>query len=85
MQQPVMQKFAIRDERTHPSHPPLTNLQLELLKLYAITISEQELVEIKALLARYFADRLTSAVDKIWEARGLTATDMEQWLNDERQ
>lgn len=33
MQQPVMRQFAIRDEKTPPSHPPLTNLQLERLTL----------------------------------------------------
>ena len=83
MQQPET-RITIR-HNSQPPHPPLTNLQLELLKLYAITVSDEELEEIKSLLARYFAERLTSRVQRIWEAKGLTEADMEQWLNDERQ
>ena len=83
MQQPET-RITIR-HNSQQSHPPLTNLQLELLKLYAITVSDEELQEIKSLLARYFAERLTSRVHSIWEAKGLTEADMERWLNDERQ
>jgi hypothetical protein len=80
------QKISIhhQDERTL-NHTPLTNLQLELLKLYGLKLAEEELLDIKALLARYFADRLTRRVDQIWQDKGLTEADMEQWLNDEQQ
>lgn len=84
MQQPET-RITIRHSSQQQPHPPLTNVQLELLKLYAITVSDEELEEIKSLLAHYFAERLTNRVNTIWEAKGLTAVDMEQWLNDERQ
>ncbi len=64
---------------------PLTNLQLELLKLYSIPLSESELLEVKRVLAQHFANRLTRHVDNVWQEEGLTKNDMEQWLHDENQ
>lgn len=34
---------------------PLNNLQLKLLKLYANNVSAEQLLEIKLLLGKYFA------------------------------
>ncbi len=62
---------------------PLSNLQLELLKLYSIPLSESELLEVKQVLAQHFANRLTRHVDDIWQEKSLTKDDMEQWLHDE--
>ena len=59
---------------------PLTNLQLELLKLYAVRLSDEQLLEVKEVLARYFAERLTRHVDQLWDERNLSSNDMEQWL-----
>jgi hypothetical protein len=64
---------------------PLSNLQLELLKLYSVPLSESELLEVKQLLAKHFANRLTRHVDDIWQEKGLTKDDVEQWLHDENQ
>lgn len=60
----------------------LGNLQLELLKLYANGVSEENLLEIKWLLARYFAQKATEAMDKVWEEKGLTEQDMIDWTNE---
>lgn len=51
---------------------PFTNLQLELLKLYARKVSEQDLAEIKRILGQYFADKASSLADKVWEEKKLT-------------
>lgn len=67
------------------SQKPLTNLQLELLKLYALELTEEELTDLKNLLARHFADRLSKTVDHVWQQKGLTPENMDQWLNDENQ
>jgi len=64
---------------------PLTNLQLELLKLYSLRLNDRDLAEVKRVLARYFADRLDKHVDELWKEKGLTEDDMEQWLQDENQ
>jgi hypothetical protein len=36
---------------------PLSNLQLELLKLYSTNISETDLLEIKRFLGRFFMQK----------------------------
>jgi len=63
----------------------LSNLQLELLKLYSVPLSDNELLEVKQILAKHFADRLNKHIDEIWDKKGLSEGDMEQWLNDENQ
>ena len=63
----------------------LTNLQQELLKLYAQQVSETDLQNIRVLLGQYFADRLTSLADTAWERQGWSAQTMHDWLNDENQ
>ncbi len=60
----------------------LSNLQIELLKLYANNISEQQLLEVRLLLASYFAEKATEAMDKVWEEKKLTARDMINWTNE---
>lgn len=64
---------------------PLTNLQLEILKLFSFELSEAELLEIKRLLVKHFATRISQRTQEIWDNKGLTAQDMENWLNDENQ
>lgn len=67
---------------TTTPHQPLTNLQLELLKLYALNISEQQLCDIKLLIGNYFAEQATHAMDAFWDENTLTVADMEQWAID---
>ena len=47
----------------------MSNLQLELLRLYGNGVSDESLCEIKAILAKYFADIATDAMDKVWEEK----------------
>ena len=51
---------------------PFTNLQVELLKLYSMGVSDNDLVEIKKLLGQYFADKASDFADKIWDEKGLS-------------
>jgi hypothetical protein len=50
----------------------MSNLQLELLRLYGNGISEENLREIKKILAKYFADKATDAMDQVWDETDLT-------------
>lgn len=63
----------------------LTPLQLELLKAYAFEPTEEELLQVKALLGKIFADRLTARVDQAVQEKGITEDDLDHWLNDEDQ
>ena len=59
---------------------PFSNLQLELLKLYATNVPDADLLEIKRYLARFFMKKAISEADKIWEERGYTPELMSQIL-----
>ena len=60
----------------------LSNLQKELLKLYANDVSESTLLEIKQILAQYFADKATLAMDAFCEENNLKPEDMINWANE---
>ena len=45
----------------------LTNVQIELLKLFQYNLPEKQLAEIKNILAKYFAKTATAEMDKLWE------------------
>ncbi|HLP45509.1 MAG TPA: hypothetical protein VK469_06170 [Candidatus Kapabacteria bacterium] len=51
---------------------PLTNVQSELLKLFSTNLSQEALLDLKRLLARYFAQKAIKGADKIWEEKGLS-------------
>ncbi len=56
--------------------PPLSNLQLELLKLYADGISEDDLKAIQRLIARYFAEKASDEADETWEEKGYSVKEI---------
>ena len=60
----------------------MSNLQLELLRLYGNGVSEESLREIKTMLAKYFADKATDAMDQVWDEKGLTEQTMIDWANE---
>jgi hypothetical protein len=62
---------------------PLSNIQQELLKIYASDIDEADLIHIKRYLANYFAGKAIKEADKIWDEKGYTDETMKQWLNED--
>jgi hypothetical protein len=62
------------------SSQKLSTLQLELLKIYSFEPSEAELIELKNLLARFFAQRFTEKAAESAKARHITDTDLDKWL-----
>ncbi|WP_353572613.1 hypothetical protein [Candidatus Albibeggiatoa sp. nov. BB20] len=61
---------------------PLSNLQLELLKLFAHNVTEEQLQDIKEILAQYFAKQAIQEADRIWDEKDYTQDTMEQWLHE---
>jgi hypothetical protein len=49
---------------------PLSNLQRELLKLFAQNVAEEDLLAIRQLIARYFAEKAMDLADQAWEEQG---------------
>jgi len=64
---------------------PLSNAQVELLKLFSTKLSENELTELKELLANFYAQKSIQSADKVWEENKLTQNNMDSWLNDPAQ
>lgn len=60
----------------------LTNLQLEIVKLYSTEMERQDLLELKQVLANFFARKAIQEADQIWDEQNLTDDDMEEWLNE---
>jgi len=60
----------------------LTNLQLELLKLFKYELPDNQIQEIKTLLSKYFADKATDEMDKLWEENSWSDKTMEDWKNE---
>lgn len=59
--------------------PRLSNLQLELLKIFSFELSEEQLLEIRSVLAQYFANKLTTDIDQLFEEKGWNMDKIEEW------
>jgi hypothetical protein len=60
---------------------PLSNIQLELLKLYATGVSDDTLLELKELMSQFLMQKLREEAGKVWIEKGYTETDLSNWLN----
>jgi hypothetical protein len=58
----------------------ISNMQQELLKLYAANIAEADLLNIKRYLAKYFASKAIDEADRIWEEKNYSNETMNEWL-----
>jgi hypothetical protein len=59
---------------------PLSNIQLELLKLFSSDIKENDIKEIKRLIVKYLSNKLSNEADKVWEDNNWTNEDMDKFL-----
>ena len=62
-----------------PQPHTMSNLQLELLKLYARNIEEQDLLAIRHIIGLYFAEKATLAMDNFIAEKGLTPQQIANW------
>ncbi len=68
-----------------PQATKFTSLQLELLKIYSYSPTEEELLDIKDILAKYFSDKLLEKTSKWAIENNITDDDLDKWLEDENQ
>ncbi len=59
----------------------LTNLQLEILKVFNYELPDSQLLELKNLLAKYFAGQATNEMDRLWEENNWDDKTMDDWTN----
>lgn len=62
---------------------PLSNLQLELIKLFNYELSESDLLEVKRVLANHFANKASDEVDRLWDENKWSNKTMDTWLKSE--
>jgi hypothetical protein len=58
-------------------NPPLSNVQMELLKLYSTGIEDETLLELKRTIAKFFLDKMRCSADKIWDEKGYSDSQMQ--------
>ena len=63
------------------SSPYFSNAQLELLKLFSRNIPDNELLEIKQLIANYYAEKAIAGANAWWDANNWTDEDVNRMLN----
>jgi hypothetical protein len=61
--------------------PSLSNIQQELIKLYSFNLPENDLKNIKSLIANYFAQKAIEEADRIWEEKKYDNNLMQNWAN----
>ena len=60
----------------------ISNIQQELLKLYAADIAEADLLTIRRYLAKYFASKAIGEADRIWDEKNYNQDTMNKWLGE---
>jgi len=65
-----------------PVRQPLSNVQLELLKIFSTNLEEADLKELKDVLAQFYAKKSIDFANKSWNEKKLTNEDMDKWLGD---
>ena len=59
---------------------PLSNLQLELLKVYSAGVPDEWLIDIREMLARYMLQKARDEADKIWIQKEFSEETIKKWL-----
>jgi len=60
----------------------LSNVQMELIKLYSTNLNDNELLELKNILMQHFSRKAINEADSLWEKKGMSAQTMDDWLNE---
>lgn len=61
-------------------HAPLSNLQMELLKVFSAEIPEKDLLELKSLISGFLLDKARDKADAIWDEKEYTDDKLKQLL-----
>jgi len=71
------------EENAMAIQPPkkLTRAQIELLALFDRDVPDEDWLEIRRLIAHYFATKATQAADAVADEKGWTEEDFERMLN----
>jgi hypothetical protein len=59
---------------------PFSNVQLELLKVFAHHVSDNDLIDLRQVLADFFSKKAVAAADAAWDKNGWSETDVQRLL-----
>lgn len=62
-------------------NPPLTNVQMELLKLYSTQIPDEYLIELKNVIAQFLFEKARDGADKIWDKKGFNKKTLKKLMD----
>jgi hypothetical protein len=62
-------------------HPPLSNVQAELLKLFSAEVPEVHLLELKKVMAKFLLEKARDKADAEWDAKGYSDEKLQQILD----
>ena len=59
----------------------LNPIQLHLLQMFSHIKEENHMMDLKKVLSDFYAKKVDEMSEQLWEAKGLTETDMDNLLN----
>jgi len=65
------------------TRPPLSNMQMELLKLYSAGVPDEYLTEIKEMIARFLLSKAREVAGKSWQEKDYSDKTAEEWIKGE--
>lgn len=57
----------------------LSNLQLELIKVFSYQLNDIQLIEIRDILSKYFAEKATQEMEILWNEKKWDNSTMDTW------
>lgn len=63
--------------------PPLSNMQMELLKLYSAEVPDEYLAEIKEMIARFLLAKARDETGKVRQEKNYSDETTDKWLKGE--
>jgi hypothetical protein len=61
-----------------PVKPPLSNVQVELLKMFSAEIPEAHLLELRKVMAKFLFEKARDKADAVWDEKGYTDEQLKQ-------
>jgi len=63
---------------------PLSNVQLELMKMFSHNLNDDDLAALKRTLANFFAEKASDEMDRLWEENDWSDQTMNKWLEGDK-
>ena len=63
-------------------HPPLSNIQAELLKIFSADVPDEHLDELKSIISRFLLDKARDKADAAWDEKGYSDEKLRKMLEE---